>query len=271
MLETENKTSQSHFAHLLFPEAVTTNEQGTVTVLQHYYGYYRRAIRDVLHRASRKPFQCGGLEGYDQLVGISQYLSKRRVQSGPDPYLDQLQHRVQRALKTTISQAEGVRQSRTFLTQVEHYLAEVPLPSQEQDAQKTGALVSDSKAIQQELEKMFSDFGGQPDAYPLARRLIRKWRSMSKTWLPGILHCYDIPGLPRSNLDLESVFGVLRRSQRRISGRKETTPLRTFGPGEMMLLSLDDTEILPLLQSAPLTSTGRSGADKKNGRSRVVG
>jgi hypothetical protein len=219
--------------------------------LQHYYGYYRRAIRDALSRPNRKPFQCGGLQGYDQLVGISQHLSQRRMQSGPDPYLDQLHDDVQRALRATASQAEGVRQARTFLTQVEHYLAGLPRPSLEPDAQETGLSISDSKTVQRELEKMISGLAQQPNLYPLTRRLIHKWCSMSETWLPDILHCYDVPGLPRSNLDLESAFGTLRRDQRRISGRKETTPLRVFGPGEISLLALDEEEVLPLLQSVP--------------------
>jgi hypothetical protein len=220
-------------------------------VLQHYYGYYRRAIRDALNRSSRKPLQCGGLQGYDQLLGISQHLSQRRLRSGPDPYLDQLHHDVQSALRATVSQAEGVRQARAFLTQVEHYLAGVPRPSLEPNSQKTSLSISDSQTVQRELEKMVSDLVQRPNICPLARRLVRKWRSMSKTWLPDILHCYDIPGLPRSNLDLESAFGTLRRDQRRTSGRKETTPLRVFGPGEIVLLSLNDEEILPLLQSVP--------------------
>ena len=74
---------------------------------------------------------------------------------------------------------------------------------------------------------------------------------MCKSWLPHILRCYDIPGLPRSNLDLESTFGTLRRSQQRISGRKETSPIRIFGPGAIALLALDDEQVLPLLQSVP--------------------
>jgi hypothetical protein len=250
---TENaKGNRSHFAHLLFSEAATTNVQGSTVVLQHYYGYYRRAIRDALSRSSRKPFQCGGLQGYDQLVGISQHLSQRRMQSEPDPYLDQVRHDVQRALRATASQAESVRQARTLLTQVEHYLAGVPCPSLEPDAQETGLPISDSKTVQRKLEKMISDSVQQPNICPLTRRLVRKWRAMSETWLPDILHCYDVPGLPRSNLDLESAFGTLRRDQRRISGCKETTPLRVFGPGEILLLSLDEEEILPLLQSVPV-------------------
>jgi hypothetical protein len=219
--------------------------------LQSYYGYYWRAIRDALSRPSRKPFQCGGLQGYDQLLGISQHLSQRRLQSEPDPYLDQLHHKVQRALRATASQAEGVRQARTFLTQVEHYLAGLPRPSLEPDAHESGLSISESKTVQRELEKMVSDLAQQPNLYPLTRRLVRKWHSMSETWLPDILHCYDVPGLPRSNLDLESAFGILRRDQRRISGRKETTPLRVFGPGEISLLTLNEEEVLPLLQSVP--------------------
>jgi hypothetical protein len=162
-----------------------------------------------------------------------------------------LQHCVQRALRSTASLAEEVRQACTFLSQVEHYLAGVLRPSLPSDAQETSLSIPGSKTVQQELESMFSDLMQQPSVCPLIRRLDRKWRSMSKTWLPDILHCYDIPGLPRSNLDLESVFGKLRRAQRRTSGRKETSPVRIFGPGEIVLLSLDNEEILPLLRSVP--------------------
>jgi hypothetical protein len=248
----KSKTSPSHFMHLLFPEAITTHVPKPVVVLQHFYGYYRRAIRDALARSSRKPFQCGGLQGYDQLVGIDQYLSQRYQQSGLDPYLGQLHGTVQSALRATASQAQGVRHTRAFLTEVEHYLGEAPRPSLKADTLKTDLSIPGSKTVQRELEKMVSDWVQQPNVCGLTRRLACKWRSMSKRWLPGILQCYDVPGLPRSNLDLESTFGTLRRDQRRISGRKDTTPIRIFGPAKIMLLSLDDENILPLLHSVPV-------------------
>jgi hypothetical protein len=239
-------------AHSLFPDAVTTDVQGPVVVLQHYYGYYRCAIRDALGRSSRKPFQFGGLQGYDQLVGIDQYLNQQRLKGSPDPYLDQLQGCVQSALRATASQAQGIRQARACLREMECHLAGAPLPSLGVGARETQESRSGSETVQQELEQMVSDWVQQPDVCPLTRRLARKWNSMSKRWLPGILHCYDVPGLPRSNLDLESTFGMLRRAQRRISGRKETTPIRVFGPGQIVLLSLKDAEILPLLRSVPV-------------------
>jgi hypothetical protein len=248
-VQVENKVRASHFAHLLFPQSVVTNVRGAVAVLQHYHGYYRRAIRDALNRSSRKPFQCGGLRGYDQLVGIDLHLQERRMQRGPDAYLDQLHERVQSALRSAASQADQVRQTHAFLIQVEHYLAQAHRSGSKPDISETDAPTSDSETVRQELDKMFSDLVQPPKTCPLARRLARRWRAMRKSWLPHILHCYDIPGLPRSNLDLESTFGTLRRSQRRISGRKETSPIRIFGPGAITLLALDDEQVLPLLQS----------------------
>jgi hypothetical protein len=250
-METQRRVSESHFDHLLFPESVVTHVNGTAAVLQRYYGHYRRAIRDALNRPSRKPFPLGGLRGYDQLVAIEQHLRQQRLRSGPDPYLSLLHDRVQRAVTMTATRAEQVRQMHTFLRQVEHYLAEVPRPSVGTDEQETGVTVPGSQAVQEKLEEMFSDLAQKSKTSRLAWQMTRKWRYLSKAWLPDILHCYDIPGLPRSNLDLESIFGTLRRGQRRISGRKETAPVRIFGPGEIVLLSLEDKDILPLLQSVP--------------------
>jgi hypothetical protein len=226
-----------------------TNVRGAAAVLQHYHGYYRRAIRDALNRSSRTPFQCGGLRGYDQLVGIERHLQERRMRRGPDVYLDQLHERVQNALRSVASQADQVRQTHAFLTQVEHYLAQAHGSRPKPDTAETHVSTPTSETVRQELDKMFSDLLQPPKTCPLARQLARRWRAMRKSWLPHILHCYDIPGLPRSNLDLESTFGTLRRSQRRISGRKETSPIRIFGPGAIALLALDDEQVLPLLQS----------------------
>jgi hypothetical protein len=248
----KDETKSSYAAHLLFPEAIANHVQGPVALVQHYYGYYRGAIRDALRRPSRTPFPCGGLQGYDQLVGIDQHLNQRRLHGGLDPYLDQLHGYVQSALRATTSQAQGVRQTYAYLAAMDHYLAEVPRPSLEAEPQETLLPLSGSETVQRELEHMVADWAQHSTVCPLTRRLVRKWTRMSKTWLPGILQCYDVPGLPRSNLDLESTFGTLRRGQRRISGRKETTPIRVFGPGQIALLSLDDAEILPLLRSVPV-------------------
>ncbi len=68
---------------------------------------------------------------------------------------------------------------------------------------------------------------------------------LERTWnLYGtdLLHTYDIPGLPPDNLQIEGLFGRLRRHQRRISGRKSTRPLREFGHYQV-LFSADSQAI----------------------------
>jgi hypothetical protein len=42
---------------------------------------------------------------------------------------------------------------------------------------------------------------------------------VSASYWPGLFHCYDVAGLPRTNNDLEQYFGSARYHQRRASGR----------------------------------------------------
>jgi hypothetical protein len=47
---------------------------------------------------------------------------------------------------------------------------------------------------------------------------------VTQSYAPGLFYCYDIAGLPRTNNDLEQVFGSLRYHERRASGRKAASP-----------------------------------------------
>jgi hypothetical protein len=42
---------------------------------------------------------------------------------------------------------------------------------------------------------------------------------VSASYWPGLFHCYDVAGLPRTNNDQEQYFGSARYHQRRASGR----------------------------------------------------
>lgn len=47
---------------------------------------------------------------------------------------------------------------------------------------------------------------------------------VTRSYWPGLFHCYDVPDLPRTNNDLEHVFGAHRYHERRASGRKGASP-----------------------------------------------
>jgi hypothetical protein len=47
---------------------------------------------------------------------------------------------------------------------------------------------------------------------------------VSRSYWPGLFGCYDTPGLPRTNNDLERAFGSHRYHERRATGRKGASP-----------------------------------------------
>lgn len=47
---------------------------------------------------------------------------------------------------------------------------------------------------------------------------------VSRSYWPGLFHCYSVEGLPRTNNDLEQFFGSSRHHERRATGRKGASP-----------------------------------------------
>jgi hypothetical protein len=65
-----------------------------------------------------------------------------------------------------------------------------------------------------------ADDAGQPGLAAGLRHFVK----VSKSYEPGLFHCYDVTGLPRTNNDLEHFFGSHRYHERRSSGRKAASP-----------------------------------------------
>ncbi len=66
------------------------------------------------------------------------------------------------------------------------------------------------------------------------------------------MQCYDIPGLPPDNLQMESLFGRLRCNQQRINGRKSTRELRDFGQIQVLFAAESEAVLLKQIQGIPL-------------------
>jgi hypothetical protein len=47
---------------------------------------------------------------------------------------------------------------------------------------------------------------------------------VSRSYWPGLFHCYAVADLPRTNNALEQLFGSYRHHERRVSGRKVASP-----------------------------------------------
>ena len=53
---------------------------------------------------------------------------------------------------------------------------------------------------------------------------LEHFRKVTRSYWPGLFHCYDVPELPRTDNDLEQLFGAHRYHERRCSGRKVASP-----------------------------------------------
>lgn len=81
---------------------------------------------------------------------------------------------------------------------------------------------------------------------------ITHFLKVTKSYEPGLFHCYDIPDLPRTNNDLEHYFGSARYQERRATGRKHASPdlvvrgsVRMIASVATKLHPFNSTEIRP--------------------------
>ena len=54
--------------------------------------------------------------------------------------------------------------------------------------------------------------------------MIAIFLKVTASYQSGLFHCYDVVDLPRTNNDLEHVFGSTRYYERRATGRKQASP-----------------------------------------------
>lgn len=94
--------------------------------------------------------------------------------------------------------------------------------------------------FQQILQKMEQHKGEVGELVGGIERFIK----VTNSYWPGLFHCYEVAGLPRTNNDLEHLFGQLRHHQRRVSGRK-VAPASLVLRGSVRLIALIATRIKP--------------------------
>ena len=205
----------------------------------------RVAIRDALNRKSRKPFYWGGLMGYEQLEAIAQALGEVPSDEAETEYLQRLKQRVERVVQTYRVNVEDIREAHTWLRRIADCLRYPPA-----DAMPEPGL--NSEQVKREMEELLQSF--QPDLKrkPAQAALHGAWHRTWEEYGLDLLPCYDIPGLPADNLMLESVFGRLRRHQRRVSGRKSTRELRDFGQYQVLFLAESEEELLEQIRRVSL-------------------
>ena len=204
----------------------------------------RLAIRDALNRGSRKPFDWGGLAGYQQLAAIGQALRHVPDTEPETKYLCQLRFQVERAVERNRTLAQDLAEAHRWLRRIAACLHYPP------DSFTTTPITG--AEVQRDMKLLLQQFRTNFKGRPAQAALHRAWRRLWATVGPDLLHCYDIPGLPPDNLKLESLFGRLRCHQRRISGRKSTQELRDLGHYQVLFIAANQADLLHQLRQVPV-------------------
>lgn len=215
----------------------------------------RIAIRDAVNRSSRKPFQWGGLAGYQQLAAIGQALHRVSFTEAETQYLHGLTVQVDRVLEMNRALAQDLQEARTWAERIAGCLRYLPSLRKE-TASADGMTDRDQvpptgQQVVQEMEKLQRSFAPDLKRQPAQAALYGTWQRLWRVWSPELVYCYDIPGLPQDNLQLEGFFGRLRRHQRRISGCKTTRELRDFGQCQVLFLAESEEDLLQQLRQVP--------------------
>jgi hypothetical protein len=73
--------------------------------------------------------------------------------------------------------------------------------------------------VRQSMEGLLAEMRAEQASVGALRPAVAHFLKVSASYWPGLFHCYDIPGLPRTNNILEQFFGSVRYHHRRASGR----------------------------------------------------
>jgi hypothetical protein len=174
---------------------------------------YCAAVRAALTDDSRPPLAASGLKLQDRLTKILASLDRvatkaRRLPRG----LEKLRRLLRRGLEQTASLGLPVRATYRWVKRVAHVLENKAERPAKQVRRGLSALLSKIR----EAAKRAKD--------PVVAEPLRRFVKVTRSYWGGLFHSYDSPDIPRTNNDLEQLFGSHRYHERRASGRKQGSP-----------------------------------------------
>ena len=209
---------------------------------------YAARLRSALSRSGRKPFRLAGLRLYTDLLALLTSLESSLTHLPDEPRLTCFAEAIREALLLFEQEYTTIAEGYSWLLDISNIL-DVPLP--QAGAEPPDKPLSDT--VETELAKYLTRLEQRSDLNPTLLAFRQHLRALTKRYAPGLFHCYDIPGLPRTNNDLESLFGRLRRLTNRTSGRQAKQRLHEQGAWLLFDLVEDECKQVQRLQRVPLT------------------
>jgi hypothetical protein len=83
----------------------------------------------------------------------------------------------------------------------------------------------DAATARRRLRQLLKTMTRQQNRVGELASAVRHFVKVSRSYWPGLFHCYAVADLPRTNNALEQMFGSYRHHERRVSGRKVASPV----------------------------------------------
>ncbi len=185
----------------------------------------------------RPPFRLAGIETYQRLQGVIA-LTDELLDHRYDPRMARLNQGLQAALPPLAGEYRDLQRGATWLQDIDHIL------KPPDDHPLTGEQVS------QQLRAYLDDLLNLPDVSPRLDDFRHHLDKVSTSYWPGLFHCYDLEGLPRTNNDVESLFRDTQRRLLRTTGQKGQTrrALQRIGAWELLPRPPTEAECLDALR-----------------------
>ncbi len=188
-----------------------------------------RHTRYLLTLKGRSPFRLAGMETYERLssvAGLSLDLLAKRY----EPRLAQLYQGLRAALSPFAETYQVLHQGAAWLCDIAYILEPVATyPSRAED-------------VARQLRGSLDVVQRQPAVPPTLETFGRHLDTVSRSYWPGLFHCYEVPGLPRTNNELEGHFRDTRRRLLRTTGQQGQTQRTLQRQGAWELLPHPPTE-----------------------------
>jgi hypothetical protein len=218
-------------------ETPTAPEPKAAEVITHLV----RHTRYLLTLKGRPPFRLAGMETYERLQHVAQY-SLDLLAQRHDPRLAQLYQGLQSALAPFAQTYQTFQQGAAWLRDIAYIL--------EPTASQAGGGAQVAGQLRAYLDTVVRWPKVTPTLYTFGRHLDK----VSRSYWPGLFHCYDVPELPRTNNALESRFRDTSRRLLRTTGQKGLTQrtLQRQGAWELLPHPPTETQVLDAVCQTPL-------------------
>lgn len=198
---------------------------------------YARLLQLSLGRSRRSCFDWAGVQLYAELQALAASLARAQAVM-PHPLLMEWSSTLSSILPLYQERVAELRLAQRWLEEVRKVLEAAQLPTKEERG--PGA-----DGVARQLALVLGVMMDELEVSGWQQAVQRHMRGVSERYWRGILVCYEVVGVPRTNNDLERRFGRVRRQARRQSGfRQLRRPL--LRQGAWLMYQAEDADVTAL-------------------------